>query len=292
MIENSLRCKQLKHGGQAMVLINWLFQDELLFEAMAKYLADVIMRKDDRYLSLGWCILVRRLVEYESYTDQFTFDGLKDRYEDLLRILCACFPHLASIVCKGSTLQDGFEFPSRLSVSAADCFLALTEALSKKAKVQGNRSKSNLKTPNQSITLAPGAIVDKKVTPVSNSSEISHFERDYYLWQHLEELICLAEKLLAWSRKSRFLHAKGLEQVFKWLQEIKEHYGHAQQTQRSSRLGCCCFLLAGSIIALYCTWKIRNFLSVTKNCWTTTYLAFSILQTTRLVGILTTRMVE
>ncbi|KDO45399.1 hypothetical protein CISIN_1g0195372mg, partial [Citrus sinensis] len=31
-----------------------------------------------------------------------------------------------------------------------------------------------------------------------------------------------------WSRKSRPLHAKGLEKVLKWLKEIKGHYGGIQ----------------------------------------------------------------
>ena len=31
-----------------------------------------------------------------------------------------------------------------------------------------------------------------------------------------------------WSRKSRPLHAKGLEQVLNWLQEVKEHSGCSQ----------------------------------------------------------------
>ncbi|WJX83923.1 hypothetical protein P8452_66547 [Trifolium repens] len=39
------------------------------------------------------------------------------------------------------------------------------------------------------------------------------------------DLICLAQRRLSWSKKSRFLHAKGLEQVLKWLEDIKDHYG-------------------------------------------------------------------
>lgn len=33
---------------------------------------------------------------------------------------------------------------------------------------------------------------------------------------------------LQWSRKSQPLHAKGLEQVLKWLDEINLHYGNFQ----------------------------------------------------------------
>lgn len=58
-----------------MILINWLFQDELLFEPVTKGLASIITRKNDRYLLFGWCIFVRALVEYENAFSQSTFGG-------------------------------------------------------------------------------------------------------------------------------------------------------------------------------------------------------------------------
>ncbi|OMO71589.1 hypothetical protein COLO4_28165 [Corchorus olitorius] len=74
MIEHSLKYKDSKHGGQPIILLNWLFQDELLFQAVAMNLANTITRKDDRYIAFGWCTLVRGLVEYESSMDQFNFN--------------------------------------------------------------------------------------------------------------------------------------------------------------------------------------------------------------------------
>lgn len=38
---------------------------------------------------------------------------------------------------------------------------------------------------------------------------------------------------LQWSRKSRPLHAKGLEQVLNWLQKIQVHYGGLQEEASS-----------------------------------------------------------
>lgn len=70
-----MRCKELKNGGQVMILINWLFQDELLFQALATSLANVLVRKEDRYIALGWCILVRNLLEYESSISQYSMIG-------------------------------------------------------------------------------------------------------------------------------------------------------------------------------------------------------------------------
>ncbi|KAF2307855.1 hypothetical protein GH714_032638 [Hevea brasiliensis] len=174
IIQHSLRSKDSKHGGQALILINWLFQDEFLFQAVARSLADILARKDDRYIALGWCILIRSLVEYENFMDKHPVNGCVASCSPE----CICHveiqypdsflpPFLLSslIIVLCSTLQDGFELPSRLSMSAADCILSISEALTKKNK---------------------------------------------------------------WSRKSRPLHAKGVEQVLKWLQEIKGHYGYFQ----------------------------------------------------------------
>lgn len=59
-----------------MILMKWLFQDELIFEPLVKGLADIITRKSDRYLLLGWCILVRALADYDDISSQSNFSGI------------------------------------------------------------------------------------------------------------------------------------------------------------------------------------------------------------------------
>lgn len=225
--QHCLRNVNLKHGGQAMIIVNWLFQDEFVFEAVAMHLANIIERKEDRYVALGWCILVRGLVEYENFTEQHTLNGIRDNYNALLKMLCSCIPRLVCIVRKGSTLQDRLELPSRLSVSAADCILSITEALTKKTKVASNKPKSLNSNTSHAISLVSTAIKEKKVKP-SESSEVFSIEMAHLLWKQIEVLITLLQRLLAWSSKSRPLHAKGVEQVLKWLQEIKRHHGHVE----------------------------------------------------------------
>uniref|UniRef100_A0A6N2JZZ3 Uncharacterized protein n=1 Tax=Salix viminalis TaxID=40686 RepID=A0A6N2JZZ3_SALVM len=227
IIQHCLRNVNLKHGGQAMIIINWLFQDEFVFEAVAMDLANIIERKEDRYVALGWCILVRGLLEYENFMEQYTLNGIRDNYYALLKMLCSCIPRLVCIVHKGSTLQGGLELPSRLSVSAADCILSMTEALTKKTKVASNKLKSSTSNTSHAISLVSTGIKEKKVKP-SESSEGFNIEMAYLLWKHIEALITLLQSLLAWSRKSRPLHAKGVEQVLKWLQEIKRHHCHIE----------------------------------------------------------------
>ncbi|GMN54778.1 hypothetical protein TIFTF001_023899 [Ficus carica] len=190
---HSLKSKDVKHsyGGQSMMLLNWLFQDEFIFQAIATTLAKIIATKDDRFIALGWCILVRGLVEYESASDQFPMNGIRQRHIDLLKIFCSCILQLSRIMRKGSSLQDGFELPSRLAVSAADCFLVLTESLTKIPAVPSSRQKSSdLSAPNQRVAVL-AASGDKK------SSEVSNGGIENLLWDQLEEVIHLVQKLLA-----------------------------------------------------------------------------------------------
>ncbi|KAI3977342.1 hypothetical protein MKX01_000255 [Papaver californicum] len=66
---------------------------------------------------------------------------------------------------------------------------------------------------------------EKQVNSISALPQgTENMEMEFILWNHLDELVTLVLKLLAWSRKSRPLHAKGLEQVLQWLREIKGHY--------------------------------------------------------------------
>ncbi|XP_011653934.1 uncharacterized protein LOC101210197 isoform X2 [Cucumis sativus] len=230
MIEHTLRLKDKnwKRGGQVVVLLNWLFLDELIFLTLIKNIADIIVRKDDRYVALGWCILVRSLVEFESVPCELPLNGLRERFNDMLKVLCSCIPRLTCILSKGSMLQEGFELPSRLAVCAADCITSLTNALTRKAEVQMRQKRLNANSSYQQVTFFPNAVDDQQEKPISNASKDSYLDMEYLLWHQLKDLTKLVQRLLAWSRKSQPLHAKGLEQVLKWLDEINLHYGNFQ----------------------------------------------------------------
>ncbi|MBA0786100.1 hypothetical protein Gotri_026154, partial [Gossypium trilobum] len=229
IIQHSLKYKDSKHDNQPMILLNWLFQDEFLFQAVAMNLANIITRKDDRYIAFGWCTLVRGLMEYENVMDQYLFNGIKEKYSALLKMLCTCIPHLSCIARKGSILQDKFELPSRLSVAAADCLLTLTEGLTKKPMLSSRTKSLKSSESNPPVSLLASSIDERKISTVHKSSEVLNVGMEDFFWDYLQDLIYLVERLLAWSRKSRPLHAKGLEQVLKWLQEIQVHYGGLQE---------------------------------------------------------------
>ncbi|XP_052172708.1 uncharacterized protein LOC127788461 isoform X2 [Diospyros lotus] len=150
----------------------------------------------------------------------------------MLKLFSSCITHLVSIVCNGSTMQGEFELPTRLSVAAADCMLSLTLPLSKK-----------------DLDSDGSGLSDNKVKPTSKLLEVSNnMEMKMLLWDHLDELIILVERLLAWNRKSRSLHAKGLERVLKWLQGIKGHYVHVSNEAGSQALK--------TVVLLLCScWK-------------------------------------
>nr|GEV80365.1 hypothetical protein [Tanacetum cinerariifolium] len=240
MIEHSLRSKDSKYKNQEMILLNWLFQDEVLFRALARSFSGIVLRKEDHHIALGWCILARRLIEYDGTMIRFSTTGIKERYSGLLENICLCSSHLLSLINAGSTLQGGFELPTRLSVAAADCIIALSVALTRKDMVS-DTSKSLKKAFNPSRQDLQGISVaaaggQKKVKPVSPTSESTRdMDMNLLLWNLLDQLIMLVQRLLAWSRKSRSLHAKGLERVLKWLRKTKEQY-HSSQDQAGSQM--------------------------------------------------------
>ncbi|KAL5729342.1 hypothetical protein ACHQM5_002313 [Ranunculus cassubicifolius] len=223
MIENSLKSKDSRHCNQVLILLNWLFKDDLTFHALAVNLVNIILRKDDRYIVLGWCTLICGLVDYRTTMISYSNTGIHEKHTQLLQILFPSISHLSSVLCTGSTVQEGFELPTRLAIAAADCILVLTKASTEKAisEVPSIHTKSPEQDMEKRLVTTPStASVEKKVISASRSQQGSE-TMEVVLWNHMDKLIILVQKLLAWSRKSRPLHAKGVEHVQKWLLEMK-----------------------------------------------------------------------
>ncbi|KZV50268.1 hypothetical protein F511_23254 [Dorcoceras hygrometricum] len=253
MIEHELKIKESKHGNQNTILLNWLFLDEGLFQVVVRNLAGIISRKDDRYVALGWFILGRRLIEYENPENNLETSGIRKNYDGILKIFCSCINQVLSIMCNGRNIQDGFELPTRLAVAAADFIVSLTVALTRKdlaSKNKHNKQNSSVVySKNMSPTSLPSSSGESETKKWSKGSELpTDSEMKMMLWNNLDALITLLEKLSAWNRKSRSLYANGLERVLKWLQEIEEQYGCCQNEADSS------MLKAGSSLLFSC-WK-------------------------------------
>lgn len=85
--------RESKQGNQAMILLNWLFQDEMFCGVILRNFADIISRRDDRYVALGWCILGRRLVEYDNVVGSVQTSG---NFIPTFLYLFGCFMHFFS----------------------------------------------------------------------------------------------------------------------------------------------------------------------------------------------------
>lgn len=102
---------------------------------------------------------------------------------------------LIIVLC--STFQDGFELPSRLSISAADCILSISEALTKKNKVLSkNRKLLNSNASDPPISPVP-AVTGEKSAKTSSEFSDSNFDMAYLLWERIQELTTLMQRLLA-----------------------------------------------------------------------------------------------
>ncbi|KVI11344.1 Armadillo-like helical [Cynara cardunculus var. scolymus] len=211
MIEHSLRCKESKYKNQEMIILNWLFQDEVLFQALARNFSDIVLRKEDRHIALGWCILARHLIEYDVTMGRFSTTGIKERYTGLLENLSICSTHLLSLISNGSTLQGGFELPTRLSVAAADCVIALSIALTRKEMVSeaSENTKKSSKPSRQDLqgisVVAVGG--QRKAKSISPASEVTRdMKMSLLLWNLLDRLIMLVQRLHAVLSSLLFLH--------------------------------------------------------------------------------------
>ena len=74
-----------------MILLNWFFQDETSVEAILRNVSDIISRRDDHYVALGWCILARSLIEYENVVSDITTNGNFVIYVCASVFLCTLF---------------------------------------------------------------------------------------------------------------------------------------------------------------------------------------------------------
>ncbi|KFK35004.1 hypothetical protein AALP_AA5G221800 [Arabis alpina] len=243
IIEHTLRFKDSKNGNPAMIVLNWLFRDEVLFQAVSRDLSDIILSNEDRILALGWCLLIRSLVECEDTGDQGFWNGIGEKHSIFVEIVSSCVPPLLTTVRNGSILQDGYEVPSRLSVSAADCLLSITGAL---ANLANRPKQSTITGSHQPVALIPNSSEKKKKQ--TSRPEDSNSETSCILWNHLEDLTRLVQCLYAWNRKTRLLHAKGLNKVLKWLDELKEHHGDSQKEAGTE-------ISSGGALLLSSCWK-------------------------------------
>ncbi|KAG6428987.1 hypothetical protein SASPL_107026 [Salvia splendens] len=202
MLQHSLTVRDSKRGNQAMILLNWFFQDETSVEAILRNVSDIISRRDDHYVALGWCILARSLIEYENVVSDITTNAIRQAHDMILKTLSSSIPHLLSKLSSGSIMRDGFELPTRLAVSAADFVLSLTVALTRKdPPSNGNNITKKQKSSFIGAKSLPfsslhAATIDRNENAIRETSEVSSTsDLKMLLWNNLNELITLVKKL-------------------------------------------------------------------------------------------------
>lgn len=98
-------------------------------------------------------------------------------------------------------MQGEFELPTRLSVAAADLILSLTEALARTNSVfnclDDKHKAAGTGERNRPVMLLPSTPTKKKVNKISKSSDYKGMEKKLLLWDHLDNLIILVERLTA-----------------------------------------------------------------------------------------------
>jgi hypothetical protein len=231
LLQHVVKFKGMKNRKKVVLLLQCLSRNEDTFTVLADGLEKILVENDDHHIVLGWCIVVRELIEKGAMAGELFDAGAQHRYVDkLFLICCRCIHRLLSIVHGGSVEQDGFLLPTRLSIAAADCILIYTQALTEEEsflkavtskKVEADKDNRQLVTPINISDNSEGHF-GKDLPTTSGRGPLS-IERETLLWDQLDNLVTLVQRLRMWSKRSRPLHAKGLEQVSKRLQGMRTY---------------------------------------------------------------------
>lgn len=234
LLQHVVKFKGMQNRKKVVLLLHWLSQNEDTLTVLADGLEKILVENDDHHIVLGWCIVVRELIEKRATAGELFDAGLQLRYaEKLFKICCRCIHRLLSIVHGGSVEQDGFLLPTRLSIAAADCILICTQALTEEEsfpksvtskKMEEHKDNRRLVTPINIAENSEGCFLED--LPSTSGRGPLSIERETLLWDQLDNLVTLVQCLQMWSKRSRPLHAKGLEQVSKRL--------HGMRTYRDS----------------------------------------------------------
>eukprot|EP00249_Psilotum_nudum_P023153 c28762_g1_i1 orf=79-3576(+) len=233
LLEHVVKSKSRSNCRQVTVLLQWLLKNEGLGTAVTDSFADVLEgNQGNNRVKLGWCVVVSELVQQRGNARVTSEAGSWD--ETIVNLL-SCAPQLLNILVKSSVKDGTNQIPTRLSMAAADCLLLLTKFVSEASHVlrESKKTKSSYDRKSQQCTILGQTSVassihieDRQIDCHQGGSVASMPRRDllveeeWILWEHLDCLLALVTKLKEWNNKSRPLHAKGLEQVERHLENL------------------------------------------------------------------------
>lgn len=251
LLEHAVKSKDHGNRRKVVALMQWLLKASEFRKSLGDSLAAIIGASQwDNRVKLGWCVVVRELVELGSllYDVSPASSGQIDKglfqLSPYFMSFVACVPLLVQIVSNASVKEEGKQrAPTRLTIAAADCSIVITRHLAtgpssqfnltgkpKELKVEIQPQKKVLITPASSRSLdsrsARNAVShlseDDNITSTSGSvpQAVSKDYGEQMLWEILDDVILLVTELHEWNRRGRLLHAQGLQQVQKRLQDL------------------------------------------------------------------------
>ncbi|XP_024393430.1 uncharacterized protein [Physcomitrium patens] len=242
MLEHMVKSKDQGNRKKIVGIFRWTFAETKHGLLLATSLAAIVgSLKVDHRVKLGWCILVRELVEREFVLYRSSPNGQTD--EELtglvtpLMCFSKCVHPLVRIACNESSKQGKQKAPTRLTMAAADCVTVITKGLISDPPVTPTKSTPDkLEKNEERVLVSPtsrSSNASGRVSFISEEAKASTSGRETEnvlkeqgaraLWDSLDDIILLVTELQEWNEQARPLHARGLRQVLMRLNHLANY---------------------------------------------------------------------
>ncbi|MCO5556930.1 hypothetical protein L7F22_010485 [Adiantum nelumboides] len=220
LLEHVAKSRDRNNRKQVTSIINWLSHDEYVGLSLVDGLVAILESSPaNTRIQLGWCIVVRELLQQRVQAVEFS-NGKQDM---ALIPLIKCISYLFLIV--DSSPKD---MPTRLSVMAADCIILISKYTGDKPGVGPRSELKSFMTDNETGTPTSNSSSffqgyeesQESFVEASTSGRIETLAKEELLWAHLDILLKFVLRLRKWNEDSRPLYAKGLQQVAKCLDNL------------------------------------------------------------------------
>ncbi|CAM6037629.1 unnamed protein product [Sphagnum compactum] len=222
LLEHAVKSKDHGNRRKVVALMQWLLKASEFRKSLGDSLAAIIGASQwDNRVKLGWCVVVRELVELGSL--------LYDVSPASAGIYCLIIIFMISSSYSALVKEEGKQrAPTRLTIAAADCSIVITRHLATGPSSQFNLTgkPKELKVeiqPQKKVLITPASSRSLDSRSARDGSVPQAVSKDYgeqMLWDILDDVILLVTELHEWNRRGRLLHAQGLQQVQKRLQVL------------------------------------------------------------------------
>ncbi|KAG6556390.1 hypothetical protein Mapa_002333 [Marchantia paleacea] len=236
VLEHVVKSKEHSNRKRSVCILQSVLESDEVGVIAASSLAAIIATQElHNRVKLGWCVIVREVVQ--GWSGQRSPDS--PLHKETFAILVSCVQSLTNVVCVASVKEDSKSVPTRLSIAAADCILAVTKVIAvgttsepednPKESFDTGHQRKPLITPIETI---PDDVRNVHMAPDDVNNFPSTSSRDLFctserrnmaLWEQLDNLVSLVSVLYEWNYRSRPLFAKGLQRVQKRLRSLASY---------------------------------------------------------------------